>query len=229
MRDSLCRTSDYITTNDANDGTTNAYKCQDLVFNTNNQQIKYYSNDIGKYCSTGDNLKSTACQNYYNNIEDMVLKELGIVSASTFNNKENFESLELSNNSYTLDDNLNNNIEEPIILNTDELNNVNVDYSIQSDHCKNYYNSLENSVLDEINVTPLNQNTTTDTNTTTNNNVSSFQNNDNFINNEYDICDEESNFYFYLLFFLLILVIMICLISYANKLSKCSNKKKLDN
>ncbi len=88
MRTNLCKLVANMGTNLADDGTTNAYKCSDLIFNTNQGEITKYANDVGRFCETGDNMNSSLCTTYYNNIESLVLKELNITSKSAFTNKK---------------------------------------------------------------------------------------------------------------------------------------------
>ncbi len=93
MRVTLCESQDKIATNVADDGTTNAYLCKDLMFSTKTNDLLQYNDNTYTYCNTGENINSDICKTYYNNIEDVVLKELGITSKSGFANKqENFDN-----------------------------------------------------------------------------------------------------------------------------------------
>ncbi len=112
MRDSLCVTDEYISTNN-NSEDTNAYNCKELVFNSND--IGKYANVINNYCS--QNIDNPNCINYYSNIENSILKDLGLIK-STFinhfinnNKKSNFNNCNSDNNDYNQDD-INLNYEE---------------------------------------------------------------------------------------------------------------------
>lgn len=77
MRIQLCRDQNNINTNITDDGTTNAYKCADLVFNKSLNDSLIYSSDIATYCQTSNNITTDLCKNYYSNIEELVFDELG--------------------------------------------------------------------------------------------------------------------------------------------------------
>lgn len=78
MRQTLCKDYNNITTNLPDDSTTNAYKCSDMIFNKNLNDILLYEKNIANYCQKDSNITNAICKNYYSNIEEIVLNELKI-------------------------------------------------------------------------------------------------------------------------------------------------------
>lgn len=96
IQNRLCQLPNNISTENPDDGNSNAYNCKSTIFDTDNNLDKYAS-VVNSYCEKDNNITTEECQSYYNNIEEKILNSLNlkIKPVSQFvNNTEDINNYE---------------------------------------------------------------------------------------------------------------------------------------
>ncbi len=180
MRDLLCIKDNNILTDNADDNTTNIYKCKTVAFDTKN--VTRFAPAVNKFCDTDNNINTPECRSYYDTLEQKVAESLNLSSASSFENKIS---------SFT----------NPLFDSTKFRENapsVNAycatDSNMNTTDCRTYYTNIEGKIADSMRSAA----------------TSSFENKSNFENNYCVSDSDNTLFIVLLFIFLIVFVLFIC-------------------
>jgi hypothetical protein len=90
MRDQLCQKDENILSDDPDNLSNNIFNCKTTIFDTTNNLDKF-APAVNLYCTKNNNISSTECQTYYQDIENKILDSLNLKVniSSAFTNNDN--------------------------------------------------------------------------------------------------------------------------------------------
>lgn len=94
MRDQLCQKDENILSDDPDNLSKNIFNCKTTIFDTTNNLDKF-APVVNLYCTKNNNISSTECQTYYQDIENKILDSLNLKvnTSSAFTNNNNSDDI----------------------------------------------------------------------------------------------------------------------------------------